>query len=76
MLCDQPERDAIARYYDLRSFNEMQLREIERHKWIESEKAGRDLGDDAAFDWIRKHAVAFREAYSSFMRWDRPAVGG
>jgi hypothetical protein len=30
-----------------------------RHKWIESEKAGRDLGQDALFDWIEKHAAAF-----------------
>ena len=76
MLCDQPETDPTARYYDLRSFNELQLREIERHKWIESEKAGRDLGQEAVFDWIRRHAVAFREAYGSIVRWERPVIGG
>jgi hypothetical protein len=30
-------------------------REIERHKWIESEKAGRDLGEAPIFDWISMH---------------------
>ena len=32
------------------------LKEIERHKWIESEKAGRDIGGNkAALDWLRHH---------------------
>jgi len=26
-----------------------------RHKWIESEKAGRDLGDDAIRGWVQYH---------------------
>ncbi len=31
--------------------------EIERHKWIESEKAGRDIGfDEAAQDWLDHYA--------------------
>jgi len=30
--------------------------EILRHKWIESEKAGRDIGfDNALQDWVRNH---------------------
>lgn len=48
---------------DLRRYNELQLQEIERHKWIESEKAGRDLGEEAAMDWIHRYAAAFREAH-------------
>ncbi len=31
------------------------LREAQRHKWIESQKHGRDLGDHAIRDWFRKH---------------------
>jgi len=31
------------------------LREAQRHKWIESQKHGRDLGDQAIRDWFRKH---------------------
>ena len=30
-------------------------REIERYKWIESEKAGRDLGEDAMRRWVKEH---------------------
>lgn len=41
---------------DVKEYLEIQGREIERHKWIESEKAGRDLGMDAAIDWILKYA--------------------
>ncbi len=29
--------------------------EAERYKWIESEKAGRDLGESAIRRWIREH---------------------
>ncbi len=35
--------------------------EAQRHKWLESEKAGRDLGDAAIRDWSRVH----------FRRWCR-----
>jgi hypothetical protein len=38
-------------------------REILRHKWIESEKANRDLGAEAVLDWIKNHAAAWRECY-------------
>lgn len=40
-----------------------QRAEIERHKWIESEKAGRDVGRDAVLDWIRNNAAAWRHWY-------------
>lgn len=37
--------------------------EILRHKWIESEKAGRDIGfEQALTDWIIKHRSAWRKA--------------
>ncbi|NCG08482.1 MAG: DUF4032 domain-containing protein [Verrucomicrobia bacterium] len=37
--------------------------EILRHKWLESEKVGRDIGfERALLDWIRKHRSAWREA--------------
>lgn len=48
---------------DLKEYLEIQSREIERHKWIESEKAGRDLGTDAVIDWIIKYADAFSDRY-------------
>lgn len=37
------------------SFLDMK-REIEKHKWIESEKCGRDIGFEIALiEWITKH---------------------
>ncbi len=35
--------------------------EILRHKWIESEKAGRDIGfERALIDWTRHHRARWR----------------
>jgi hypothetical protein len=39
---------------------EEQKLEILKHKWIESERAGTDLGVDAIIDWIEKYAVQWR----------------
>ncbi len=37
--------------------------EILRHKWIESEKAGHDIGfERALLDWIVKHRTNWRNA--------------
>jgi hypothetical protein len=37
--------------------------EILRHKWLESEKAGKDIGfEHALTDWIIKHRSAWRKA--------------
>jgi len=36
--------------------------EILRHKWIESEKAGHDIGfDKALVDWVMKYRTQWRE---------------
>ena len=36
--------------------------EILRHKWIESEKKGKDIGfERALLDWIRKHRNSWRQ---------------
>jgi hypothetical protein len=36
--------------------------EILRHKWIESEKAGHDIGfEQALTDWIIKHRASWRK---------------
>jgi len=42
-------------------FLKAEIEEMKKHKWIESEKAGRDLGTTAIKDWINKYAVIFRE---------------
>tara|TARA_R100000027_G_scaffold67699_1_gene67940 strand:+ start:21937 stop:22164 length:228 start_codon:yes stop_codon:yes gene_type:complete len=37
--------------------------EILRHKWLESEKVGSDIGfEKALLDWIRKHREQWRSA--------------
>jgi hypothetical protein len=40
--------------------------EIMKHKWIESEKAGRDIGFERALtDWIIKHRSKWRKGRQS-----------
>jgi hypothetical protein len=46
--------DSIPRY----SVYDYCVRAVQIHKWIESEKAGRDLGEEAVRAWIRKHWYA------------------
>src|SRR3954447_11670712 len=41
------------------SVHEIGRAEAERHKWIESEKAGRDLGEWAIRCWVRQHWNGF-----------------
>lgn len=48
---------------DLKEYNQLQIDEMEKHKWIESEKAGRDLGEAARREWIAKYAAEFRETH-------------
>ena len=39
--------------------------EILRHKWLESEKAGQDIGfEKALLDWITKHRQTWRQERS------------
>lgn len=45
--------------FNFKRFMELQCEEIKKHKWIESEKAGYDLGKKAETDWIKKYAVEF-----------------
>jgi hypothetical protein len=49
---------------DVKEYLKLQTLEIERHKWIESEKAGKDLGVDAVIDWILKYADVFSDDFS------------
>ncbi len=38
-----------------------QMEEILKHKWIESKKAGHDLGSEAVSDWIENYADKWRQ---------------
>jgi hypothetical protein len=43
--------------------------EILRHKWIESEKAGQDIGfEKALLDWIVKFRSSWRDKRKDFVR--------
>jgi len=46
-MCAQPEAATATSLY------EEAVREAERHKWIESQKHGRDLGEIAIREWYR-----------------------
>jgi len=39
----------------------IQFQEVMKYKWVESKKAGSDLGKDAVFDWICKYARVWRD---------------
>jgi len=37
------------------SVHQVVRRELDLHKWLESEKAGMDLGEDAIRDWVQRY---------------------
>lgn len=42
-----------------------QAEEIKRYKWIESEKAGKDLGNLCCLEWVDKYSATFREFWEN-----------
>jgi hypothetical protein len=41
--------------------DERVIKEIERHKWLESEKAKKDIGfDQAAKDWLNRYSDSWK----------------
>jgi hypothetical protein len=45
------------------------IAEIRKHQWIESEKAGREIGfGTAAVDWIAKYGEAWKKAHAAEKR--------
>ena len=49
------------------------LDEISHHLWIESEKAGRDIGfDKAADEWIKKYSMDWMESNRPDLLSDSP----
>ncbi|RME70095.1 MAG: DUF4032 domain-containing protein [Verrucomicrobia bacterium] len=57
--------DLLQRSSVYREF-QAELAEILRHKWLESEKAGYDIGfERALLDWVRHHRAAWRAARRS-----------
>ena len=62
---------------DLMAYNIRQIEEMKKHKWIESQKAGRDLGEEAVRDWVNRFAQAFRDAHwpKAAKKWFRRLMG-
>lgn len=66
-LSDKPDTNASSKQMVMNSalYREFvaEREEILRHKWIESEKAGHDIGfERALLDWIVKHRANWRKA--------------
>lgn len=60
--------DGVKQY----SLFEVSACEAHSHKWIESEKAGRDLGDQAIADWYSRYWRIFcRECYIEHLQGER-----
>jgi len=65
----RPERDQTTAPCDFTKQSSLyqeflaEREEILRHKWIESERLGQDIGfERALLDWIRKHREGWRTA--------------
>jgi hypothetical protein len=43
----------------LRAYLTLQREEMDRHKWIESEKANHDLHNVSLLEWVQRHSAAF-----------------
>jgi len=60
---EQPQANDLLKNSSLYREFQAEREEILRHKWIESEKAGRDIGfEQALTDWIIKHRGKWRKA--------------
>ncbi len=60
---NQPDSQDLVRNSSLYKEFQAEREEILKHKWLESEKAGYDIGFDRALtDWIMKHRAKWRKA--------------
>ena len=58
-MAEQEKLDPVLK----REFLIEQKKAMEEHKWLESEKAGHDLGQACLLDWIKDHAADFRREF-------------
>ena len=69
---DSSSTNDLLRHSSLYREFQAEREEILRHKWLESEKAGKDIGfEQALTDWIIKHRSNWRK-----MRQSPPGMGG
>lgn len=62
---DKPNGDEVGFVRNSMLYREFlaEREEILRHKWIESEKAGHDIGfEKALLDWVMRHRGGWRES--------------
>lgn len=60
---DPPEGDDLVKNSSLYREFQAEREEILKHKWIESEKVGYDIGFERALtDWIIKHRAKWRKS--------------
>jgi len=60
---DAPSASDLLKNSSLYKEFQAEREEILKHKWIESEKAGRDIGFERALtDWIIKHRSKWRKS--------------
>jgi hypothetical protein len=63
MSADTTNANELVRNSSLYREFQAEREEILKHKWIESEKAGRDIGfEQALTDWIIKHRSKWRKS--------------
>lgn len=62
------EEETDMKKLTLVQYNRLQMTEMEKHRWIESEKVGYDLGEGAYLDWIKTHSKKFREEYKRYLK--------
>jgi hypothetical protein len=48
-----------------KEFLQDELDEIKKHKWIESEKVGYDLGETCCLEWITAFAARYRKEWEN-----------
>ncbi len=58
--------DKLMEEKELKKFLLAQIEEINRYKWLESEKRCYDIGfQQAAIEWISQHSATFKENWVS-----------
>lgn len=53
---------------DAKTLFKNQAEEAMKYKWIQSQKAGRDLGEEAVVEWVNKYAKEYRQEYNECFR--------
>ncbi len=56
---------------EFKEFLLAQKEELEKYKWIKSEKAGHDVGQAAYMEWVDLYAARFREYWENAHHLDQ-----